>query len=357
MEGWVPFRITANRVILDGRLNDRPVAVVLDSGAGRTTMDAGAAPGFGLHSSSTLIETGVTGETRAALTGPARLELPGLRLGLPAVALADLSALTLPGRASSVVVLGQDLLDVVALSLSFQTLHLQISRPGPAPLDPGYDRAPLLPGAHHRRHIPFRLGEATELQAMVDLGNDAPLYLSPRLASDLKLLEGRKHSLALSVGAEGRSVDTVFTTPSLTLGGATLKNVPTRVPSKWTVSVPAVIGLPVLSRYDIRFCYDLDEIALRADPTVIAQPFARDRSGLGAIMDGHHLRIIFVSPASPASRAALQVGDEIKTIEGVSVKQYLTMANGPLGSRSAGTRFDLGLSDGRRVPLVLRDYF
>ena len=331
--------------------------MVLDSGVGRTAVDAQTAEAVGLQNQGTLVATGVAGDGTAFLAGPALLSFAGIQVPLQSLTVLDLGPLNAATNGAASVVLGEDLFDFVTVEFDFRASRVLISKSGARLDHASFVRAPLLLGKHHRRHMPFRVGSDLQLQGMVDLGSDAPLYLSQEVVSAFKLVMGRPHSLAESIGAEGASVDTVFSLPSITLGGQELRSVPVRVPETWTVSVPAVIGLPLLARYFVSFCFAENLIALRADTVAITKPFDKDRSGIGAIMKNGHLRIAFVSPNSPASQLGLRAGDEILTINGVAVQKVLRGANRPLGFGSEGTLFDLGLAGGRQVGLVLADYY
>lgn len=355
--GWRSFRLRGRRVILDDLLNGKPVEVVLDSGVGRTAVDVRIARALNLQFRSPIVETGVAGDGAAFLAGPAHLVVSGISIPLHSVTVVDLAFVNAATPVSPSVILGEDLFDFTTVCLDFKSSRLLVSKPNAQPYDHGFVEAPLLLGGHHRRHMPFSISPDLQLQGMVDLGSDAPLYLSPQVVSDLGLMLGRPHSLSESIGAEGSSIDIVFTVPSLTLGGVTIKDVPARVPRQWTVSVPAVIGLPLLSRYSVSFCFPRNLIALRPDPAALAMHFEKDRSGIGAIMEDGRLRIVFVSPNSPASRVALRPGDEILTINGNVVKQVMDTATAPLGTGPKGTRIDLKLSNGRQVQLVLDEYF
>jgi hypothetical protein len=357
--GWFGFERPDDRqVVTRGALNGHPVEITLDTGVGRTAIDATVAARCGIAPRGDTVSVGLTGRVQGQISGPVHLELPGLTLGLAEASLFDFDAASAANGRAVELVLGDDLFGEAAVSFDFGADRVLVAESSAGVSRPGVAETLLTREQDLGRLLmPAFLGKGAFLEAVIDLGSDAPLYLSAEFAAQHRLLEGRPVSQSMSAGAEGTSVDTVFTVPSLEVGGGVLREIPARIPSAWTARAPAVIGLPVFARFDLTVCAPRGRLWMKADAARIATPFAKDRSGLAATRAGDSLAIVFVAPRSPASRAGLRPGDAITSVDG-QVLDGAFFANRPrLGARAAGVQLALGLSDGRAVSLVLADYY
>ena len=356
--GWLGFERPDDRqVVTRGALNGHPVEITLDTGVGRTTIDAAVALRCGIAPLGDTVAAGLTGSVRGRTGGPVHLQMEGLALTLAEVLLLDLRAVSAANGRPVEVLLGDDLFGQSAVSFDFGANRLRIAEPSAGSIHPGVEARLTREQGLGRLLMPALVGTDASVDAVADLGSDAPLYLSAEFASQHRLLEGRPVSLSMSAGAEGTGLDAVFTAPSLEVGGAVLREVPARVPKTWTAKAPAVIGLPVFALFDLTFCAPQERLWMQAAASRVAQPFAKDRSGIAATCAGNSLEIVFVAPRSPASRAGLKSGDAITSVDG-QILDGAFFANRPrLGARTAGVQLALGLSDGRAVSLILADYY
>ncbi|HLZ74099.1 aspartyl protease family protein [Phenylobacterium sp.] len=357
--GWFGFERPDDRqVVTWGALNGVPVEITLDTGVDRTVIDAATAARCGIAALGDTVSVGLTGRVEGRTSGPVHLQLQNLAITMREASLFDLGALSAINGRPVGVVLGNDLFGRAAVSFDFGADRMLVAEPSTLMPHPGFAEIPLTREPElGRLLIPASLGKGVALEAVADLGNDAPLYMSAEFAAQHRLLEGRPLSRSMSVGAEGVGVDTVFTLPSLEVGGVVLRQVPTRIPSSWTAKAPAVIGLPIFARFDLTFCAPRDRLWMKAPARRIARPFGKDRSGLAVTRAGDRLEIAFVAPRSPASRVGLRPGDAITSVNG-QILDGGFLANRPrLGARAGGARLALGLADGRAVSLILADYY
>jgi predicted aspartyl protease len=357
--GWFGFERPDDRqVVTWGALNGYPLEITLDTGVERTVIDAGAAQRCGIAGLAGAVSAGLTGWVQGQTSGPVHLQLPNLAITLREASLIDLSAVSAAnGRAVSVV-LGNDLFGQATVSFNFRANRALVAEPSVRPLPPGFQEIALTrEGGRGHLLMPVSFGDGAAVQAIVDLGSDAPLYVSAEFASQHRFLQGRAVSQSMSAGAEGISIDTVFTVPRLQVGGVVLRDVPARIPNTWRAMAPAVVGLPVLDRFDLTLCAPRDRLWMKAAARRAAAPFSKDRSGIAATRAGDRLRIAFVAPRSPASRAGLQEGDEITSVDGRPLDAAFFGNRPRLGARAAGATLALGLSDARAVSLQLADYY
>ncbi|WP_329636768.1 retroviral-like aspartic protease family protein [Phenylobacterium sp.] len=345
-------------MVTRGALNGYPVEITLDTGAERTVIDAALAARCGIAALGDTVSVGLTGRVQGQTSGPVHLQLQNLAITLREASLFDLGALSAANGRPVGVVLGNDLFGHAAVSFDFGADRMMVAEPSARRRPPGFEEIPLTREPELGRPlVRASLGNGVALEAVADLGNDAPLYLSAEFASQHRLLEGRPVSRSMSAGAEGTGIDTVFTMPSLEVGGVVLRQVPARIPDSWTAGAPAVIGLPVFARFDLTICAPRDRLWMKAAKRRIARPFGKDRSGLALTRAGHSLEIAFVAPRSPASRAGLRPGDAITSVNGQVFDSAVFTDRPRLSARAGGARLALGLSDGRAVSLTLADYY
>ena len=352
---------------LDVKIGSRPcvivsvgglsLAAVVDSGAGRTVLDWNVALKLGLVPHSGFRAGGFTGETEGGLVDGLSIRIGTLTLSGITAAVLDLATIAAATGEPTGLILGSELFEQVIVDLDFP--HERIGLFGPSgPRSPtGATRLPLQNDGLERRNIPIQVGGERPIQALFDLGSDAPLYLSPQYVVDHRLLEGRKVSTVAGAGVEGITVSQIAVLPEIRLGNMVVRDVPVEVPPTWNQPSPAVVGSPVLGRFEIVTDYSRGALWLTADATASQSPFIKDRSGIGAQRLADRLRVIHVARGSPAELVGLRIGDEIVAIDGHPIEPAYLLVHPRPGAGPAGKTLELTLSDGRRLKLTLADYF
>lgn len=356
--GWIPFSMpVVGHISLTATLNNVPVRLLFDSGAGPTLVDATLAKRLDLQSVGSAIVSGLTGTAQTEKVKISSLTIGSIRLLDLIVDVVDFQGpLVATGEQADVVIgrglLQSGILDIDFLSSSMRVLNEEaigaLRLPSPLVLETG-DAG--------RLYIPLTLERRIPVEAHYDLGSSSPIYLSPAYAADILGRNSRAWSKTATVGVEGVTVDDITTVRELTVAGVTFKSVPALVPGRWHQQGPALIGLPILSRF--RNIIDLQGKRLWLIPykNSEVEPFLKDRSGIGANRLSDRLRVIFIAPDSPAELAGLKAGDEIVAIDGDNVGPDLFARRPRPGAEPAGTREVLGLADGRAIEITLKDYF
>jgi C-terminal processing protease CtpA/Prc len=90
---------------------------------------------------------------------------------------------------------------------------------------------------------------------------------------------------------------------------------------------------------------------------VIASPFPKGRSGIGAGFKDGSVEIVHVAKNSPAEEVGRRAGDRIVAVDGEPFYIDYVMTRPRRGIDKVGTAYVLTLGDGRTVRIVLRDYF
>ena len=215
--------------------------------------------------------------------------------------------------------------------------------------------AALAPGSVVK--IPLQVEGNPVPAAVLDTGSNAACSMSRAYAEQLGLFDGRPRSTVLTAGIEGIATDAVITLREVRIGSFTIRRVPATIVDKWILDTPINVGWPLLRAFDMRLDLASSALWLRADERVLAEPFPRDRSGLGAVRLADRLLVRHVAAGSPSEHAGIKVGDEIVAINDHRIDDNFPRPGERQGYKAAGTALNLELAGGKHVRLVLEDYF
>jgi predicted aspartyl protease len=356
--GWLPFSLdAASHLLVDAAVNDVATIAIIDSGAGRTIVDREFAKRLQLKSGTAFEAAGVTSNAYGELASGLSVRLGHLVLRDLTVAILDLSILSKVDGKPVDVVIGREVFDRSLVDLNFHKQMIALFDFASVPKAEGAAVLDLVPDNLGRRYVSISICGADDVEACYDLGNDVPLVISPDYADSHDLFAGLRVSSVASAGVSGISLGRVAVLPSVRIGVVTFSNVPVQVPDKWNQSGSVLAGLPIWSRFGNLVDYSRNRLSLTPVANMLAAPFPKDRSGIGAARLNGHLQIIHIAEGSPAERIGLHAGDEIVAIDGHPVDEAYLSSHPHLGVRPAGTVAALTLADGRRLKLVLADYF
>ncbi|MGZ3375792.1 MAG: aspartyl protease family protein, partial [Phenylobacterium sp.] len=349
-----------NRIFLPVEVNGHPVEALLDSAAGIVTMDKAFAAQIGVAATGTTPMTGAGGASQGQVATGVTLAVGALRLTNVRVAIIDFSQVAAALGRPLPLVLGRDAFDASIVDIDFPAREIAFNDPATFHAPADAIRLPLTPTAQRVREIPVAVEGAAPTAATFDLGSSTALAVSLDYATSHGLLKDRPAGQALAGGGGGLSVHDMIVLKSLQLGPLTLKDVPALL-SRSATELPSKglnIGMPVLSRFRMFVDFGHDALMLVPNAAALAQPFQKDRAGLGAAFAGDHLNVVFVSPGGPADLAGWKAGDRIVAIDGEAIGPRFYAgphANWPSGPNGASVQ--LTLADGTRRRLVLKDYF
>lgn len=354
-EVWIPLKLVNGLMALRGSINGRPVDIILDSGAGSTVVDRALADTLRLPIGGTVNAIGAGGTTTGVRTGGFTLAFSGFSVDYPedaAVAL-DLSGSGVIGVPLAVV-LGRDFFESAVVDLDLPGQRIAISRSERFRPPSGAFSLPLRRDDKRLRWLEVSIAGQGMIPATFDLGSGLELEVSADHARRRGLLAGRRTSTSVVFGVEGVRPYTIATLPSLRIGGAVMRDIPVAVTSPWQdPHTPAVVGMPVWRRFRLITDYAHDRLWLMPDRAALAQPFSKERSGIGARVEGSTLAVVHVAPGSPAARGGWRPGDRITAIDGRPASRELS----GWGRGEPGVRHELTLQGGERRTLVLADYY
>lgn len=345
----VPFQTHSNKIFVPVFVNGTPVEAILDSGASASGLDRAFAAQLGVRGRGRFRINGLQGAAAGAWAQGVSLAVAGLSIPEPRVAVLDLSAFARVFQRPVEAVLGRDLFDrfVVEVDHVGKTLGLH-PRQGFSP--PAGARTVALTPLRDLMTAPVAIEGGPALQAVVDLGNDSPLIVSPGPARALRLLEGRRISTVAMGGYGEVSTGRVVTARRVGLGGVEFRDVPVQVAGR-SIGFEANLGLPILSRFHNWFDFGGRRLSLAPNPGPAA-PFHKDRTGMNGFIEDGRLKIIHVARGGPAEAGGWRAGDQVIAIDG----QPPERANYSL-SDEAGRTVEFTMADGTRRRLVLADYY
>ena len=354
----VPFELfRENRIILNGRVNGTDTPMILDSGAGVTTMDRDFARQIGLKKGISITAQGVGGVQQAELVQDVTVEVGNLRLSGVSVAVIDLDAIEKAIGRPMPVILGRELFVNSVVGLDFQKELLTLS-PAMGFAAPAGATEVKLKRQGTLHFLPISVAGQKPIEAALDLGNGGALSLSKEYHEGVPALGKLPYAIGLSGGVGGLHETKRATIPTVEIGGYTFKNVPTEFGS--VVDGPyegrANAGIQLFKPFQLTL--DLGNDRLWLKPSGYEPVFAKDRAGMFVMLEGDHFNVLHVTPGSPAERAGLKKGDKLVTIGGERVGPgFYTSKQAGWTREAVGTKVGITKSDGQTVMLTLADYF
>jgi predicted aspartyl protease len=337
-------------------LNREPAEVLLDSGVGSMVLDLSWAAKLGLRPRHASAAVGITGAAAATTMEGLNVSIGDMILTPPETMAFDLSPLDVATSRPIRALLGRDILAPLLVDIDFENRRIAFQDPSrPAALNGA--KLEALPQSKFGRTLSISIEGRPPIEALFDLGSDAPLVISPDYVQTQQLLLGKKTSTTLSVGASGTEEDEVAVMKVIEIGGVPLHDVPVSVPNTWALDTQAVVGIPILSRFRLMTDYGRDRIWMLPNKTAEAQAFQKDRLGMAAMPANNCLRVVHVSPGSPAATAGLKTGDEVVAVNDQIVDAEYLKSRPRQGMKPTGTILHMRLRSGSDVTIKLADYY
>ena len=284
------------------------------------------------------------------------LQAGGLTLLALRVVVMDLSAVARVTQRPVQVLLGRDAFELGVVDVDFETRRISIT-PRAVFVAPAGDPVPLTLSGDLRSVSLSIAGVATP--AILDLGNAGALLLDQGFADHYRLLDRRRMSTELGVGADGARVETQTSLDRVKLGGLSLDGVPTVATPGLSSHAPANIGLQVLSRFHLVIDFGGGRRWMAPYADAAGRPFRKNRAGLMVTPDGPGKLIVdHVARGSPAERGGWKAGDRVTAIDGRAIAADYAATEASLWVYGpAGRTVTLTTGDGRVKKVTLADYY
>jgi Aspartyl protease len=236
-----------SRLMVDARINGRPVRALLDSAAEATLIDRGFAHTLKLHGGQEVSGQG-SGQSSfgAALINGVRLEALGLSLGDQTVAVTDLTdvARRLLGHRIDVI-LGREIFDAARLSIDIDGRRIAVV---PRDSEPRGVRLELVT-EHGVETVPVRVESGAPVRATFDLGNGSRVLIAAPLADRMGLLtDGRRVAADQGGGLGGEATRQFIVLRSLEVAGRSFADVPASIDPQSSAS-DINIGVAILRHF------------------------------------------------------------------------------------------------------------
>lgn len=357
-EAVVPFELfRENRIVLTGRINGVETPMILDSGAGVTTLDSGFARQIGLTGGQKITAHGVGGRQDAELFQDVTIEAGNLRLSGATVVAIDLGQVSKAIGRPMPVVLGRELFVNSVVGLDFEQSELTLSPSKDFVAPAGATEVKLRrDGTLH--YMPISIGGLPPVDAAFDLGNGGALSLSKEYHEQHALFSSLPHAIGMAGGVGGIHENKRVTLPKVDVAGFTFAGVPADLGGRpdGPYKGGANIGIQMFRPFRLTMDLGHDRIWLQRNGR--AAEFPRDRTGLFTLLEGDHLNVLHVSPGSPAHRAGLKKGDRLVAIDGTGIgPDFFAGAKADWARAAPGTRVEVRKSDGVTLTLTLADYY
>jgi hypothetical protein len=353
----VPFELfRGTRIVLQGEINGVRTPMILDSGAGVTTIDADFARRIGLPEGMRITAQGTGGDQEAELVQDVRLEVGNLRLGGVTVAVLDLDAIEKGIGRPIPVILGRELFMNSIVRLDFDGNMLSLSpQAGFAPPRGATEVRLRRDGTLH--YLPVSIG-GLPAEAALDLGNGGTLSISKEYADKAPALLALPHAIGFGGGVGGMHELRRVTVPKFEIAGFAFTGVPADLGTRpgGPYAGRANAGIQLFKPF--RVTLDLGRDRMWLERTASAPRFHRDRAGLFLLLEDDHFNVLHVSPQGPAAKAGLKAGDRITAINRQQVGPgFYVSAQAEWAKAAPGTQVELARAGGGTVMLTLADFY
>jgi hypothetical protein len=357
---WIPFEFfDDNRLFIPIMVNGVGTVALLDSGASSTVIDQAFAKTVGVAPEGAIGARGVGGSQEAAI-GSATLSVGSATLKGLKVAVLPLAGMEPQLGHRLPVILGKEILGETVADIDFVNKRIAFVRADAYRPPAGSLELPLQVAAGGLRSVAVSVEGGPPIQAQFDLGAGSPLLLFSAFAQSHDF-GSRPRSARLSGGVGGVTREEVLTISRLTVAGVDFHDVPTSLGNPGASAIDservlANVGMPVWRRFHLAIDFQHDRLFVTPEPNAVNAPFRKDRTGLDLTESDKGLAVEFVSPGSPAEKAAWKVGDRILTVDGQAPSAGALWRYGTTGS---SVRLTGVMSNGKTFDrsIVLRDYF
>lgn len=354
----IPFELfRGSRIVLTGSVNGVETPMMLDSGAGVTTLDDDFAKKIGLKKGMKITAQGTGGSEPGELVQDVTIQAGNLKLSGATVLVLDLERIEKAIGRPLPAVLGRELFmnSVVGLDFDRQLLTLSPSKGFAAPN--GATEVKLKrDGTLHL--LPVAVAGLPTVEAVLDLGNGGALSVSKEYFDANPKLASLPYALGLSGGVGGLHETRRVTVPAVSLGGVSLANVPADLGSmpKGPYAGRVNAGLQLFKPFRLTLDFGHDRMWLQRTNAPV--DFPKDRAGMFVMLEDDHFNILHVSPGSPAAKAGLKTGDRLVAIGGEKVGPgFYASAQANWTKEEPGTEIAVTKSDGQTVTITLADYY
>jgi len=328
----IPFELTNNLVILRGSINgSKPLDFILDTGASTSVISDSRARDLGLKLEGKTGATTQGGSIEASFVKGVSLSLSGVefpKMTLAAIRLSGLEA-GLGRRVDGI--LGYDIFNRFVVEIDYVSRVVTFYEPQAYKYSGHGEAIPI----SVEDNTPFVVGMITEPKPiegsfLIDTGAPGILNIAGPFAAKHKLLDSVPHTISITSGAllAGRSSGKIGRVEGFQIGSLVIKKPVVNFSQdtggsegeEASTEYGGLIGGEILRRFKLIIDYSRKQIILESRGT-LSQRYEFDMSGMSLAAGDEGFKTFKVRAlveTSPATEAALRVGDIITAIDGKS---------------------------------------
>ncbi|NOX67557.1 MAG: hypothetical protein GXP15_00040 [Gammaproteobacteria bacterium] len=332
-------------ILVRGTVNGHATDMLLDTGAQISLIDKSYARRVGVRRGKKLNVRGVGGRTKSYAAKNIEVSAGEFSLDLDAVALMDLSVFGLVTGRPINFILGSESLEDIVVDIDYPNRRIAFRSAKDFEYAGSGHTVPVKALKRGRHAIRATIENTEPGWYLIDTGNASSAMVFAAFARDQQILQNRALiSESVSGGISGIIRETITSVGRFTIGGFELNDMPIEVPAEnegrqTSEDFDGLLGNEVLSRFRVIFDYSRGQIHLEPAADWNDREFSRSLMGLAALPQGDQLKVIFVSPGSPAERAGWEKGMFVSVVDqlsgtGVELQARLReLSKGAAGSR------------------------
>jgi len=356
----VPFTYEGYLIVVEGKVNDQPARLILDTGAGAGLYTPKSAEKLQLKSmGQTLVGGGGEKLVPAKITN-AKIEIGGAIQTQQLGVILDLPSGS-KGEFDGIV--GYPFLRNYVVQIDYATKKVRFIEPKDFSPDP---KAQLLP-MNLRMNIPEIPGKIDGIVGAlrVDTGYSGTLtFTSPTVSKNaLDKKYPKRVETVLGKGLGGVTIGEVTRIGVLEMGGIKVPKVVTGLSRDKSGALAdtgtiALLGGEVLSRFTVTLDYPGKRFFL-AKNADFNQPFVFSRVGFSGTFEGDGYEVLTITPGGPAEKAGLKKGDVLTVLDGQPAKDLGLSGSREIFRRAPGTKVQATVRTAtgttRMVVIILQD--
>lgn len=359
-ERWVPFDLTpGNQLRFTMQVDGRAVVAILDTGVSYSVLSRRFAEQAALKVRPGGNATAIGGVVDIGWTPTATVTLGGVTRRGGGLTVATLPAIATGSAQPVDLLVGRDLTGTYALDIDYAARRFRLLPSGRLPF-----RGASAPLSISRDRLVYvseiSLGGARLRPMIVDTGDGSSVTVTATGWRAARL-DGIRTTTAVSFGLAGAVTSTIGVVPALGMGELLARNVEIRVEPAggFSESIDAAgrIGSGFLQHYRVLLDPAAGRMVLAPGATA-GRPPLRSTSGLLVGVAKDRLQVLHVMRGGPAEAAGWKTGETICSIDGQLIPaDYATSALATWSAGAPGRTVALGMCDGTRRSLMLKDFY